>query len=417
MLVSFPNMGHSWPAFKTLFDCLDIPVVLPDPTNRQAVKVGVKHSPEFVCFPFKTTLGDFVNAIEKGADTLVMAIDCGPCRFGFYHAVQERILHDMGYDHVRVIPLDQADLLEFNWIKTLFDLKKTSALNLTLYPKLVKAVNFFLKKSKYIEDITAAAGIIRAYERHQGDTTRTVDRLLHQLDETNRLPALRKFREVITREFKKVPIDRARDPLKVALAGEIHVTLEPYVNLDIRRRLGELEIEVYQNLSLYDWVVHKFHLNYHRKWLEHLAKPHVPMDIGGECVWVVGEYIDRARAGFDGFVHTYPFTCMPEVTARTIITNRLQQEYDLPAIFFSLDEQAGIEGFRTRLEAFKDLLSARRKKRREKERTRSKTPNGGIRTTGTEKDSPRAGHDHERDHEDTAVSPLHEEIVQHVNSS
>jgi len=76
MKVSFPNMGNSWPAFKTFFECMGAEVILPDPTNRNDVKIGVKHSPEFVCFPFKTTLGDFVNAIEKGADTLVMAIDC-----------------------------------------------------------------------------------------------------------------------------------------------------------------------------------------------------------------------------------------------------------------------------------------------------------------------------------------------------
>jgi len=37
--------------------------ILPDPTNRNDVKICVKHNPEFVCFPFKTTLGDFVKAI------------------------------------------------------------------------------------------------------------------------------------------------------------------------------------------------------------------------------------------------------------------------------------------------------------------------------------------------------------------
>ncbi len=81
MILSFPNMGPNVYAFKTLFEQLDIDVVLPDPTNREAIKIGVKYSPEFVCFPFKSTLGDLVSAIKKGADTLVMAIDCGPCRY------------------------------------------------------------------------------------------------------------------------------------------------------------------------------------------------------------------------------------------------------------------------------------------------------------------------------------------------
>lgn len=71
----------NWVAFKTLFESLGLEVIVPDPTNREAIKVGVKYSPEFVCFPFKATLGDFKNALDKGADTLIMAIDCGPCRW------------------------------------------------------------------------------------------------------------------------------------------------------------------------------------------------------------------------------------------------------------------------------------------------------------------------------------------------
>ena len=51
---------------------------------------------------------------------------------------------------------------------------------------------------------------------------------------------------------------------------------------------------------------------------------------------------------------------MPELTARTIIEHQLKPKYDLPAIFFSFDEQSGQEGFRTRLEAFCDLMHSRR---------------------------------------------------------
>lgn len=357
MILSFPNMGNNVVAFKTLFEQLDIKVVLADPTNREAIKIGVKYSPEFVCFPFKATLGDFVSAIKKGADTLVMAIDCGPCRFGFYHAVQERLLHDMGYKNVSVIPLDQADLLEFKWVKTLQDL--SGKRDLFAYSKYIKAVIFFLKKAKLLNDIQTAEGLFRAYERNQGDTTNIVKKLLDKLDQTNNLTGLRKFTNIIKEDFNKLDVDRNRSPLRVGLSGEIHISLEPYVNLDIRRKLGEMGIEIHQSLSLYDWVVHKFHLNYHRKWLEHLSHPYVPMDIGGECIWVLGEYIDKAKAGFDGFVHSYPFTCMPEVTARTIITNKLKRMYDLPIIYFSFDEHSGMEGFRTRLEAFVDLMNDR----------------------------------------------------------
>ena len=354
-------MGPNWVAFKTLFKTLDpsIEVVLPDPTNREAIKVGVKYSPEFVCFPFKATLGDFVNSIKKGADTLVMAIDCGPCRFGFYHAVQERLLHDMGYKHVRIIPLDQSDLLNFKWVKTLQEISGKSGF--FDYPRFVKAVIFFLKKAKLLQDIQTAEGLFRAYERNQGDTTKVLNNVLNKLDQANTLKELRNFKKVIKEDFNKIDVDKTRTPLRVAIFGEIHISLEPYVNVDIRRKLGEMGVEIHQNLSLWDWVSHKFHLNFHRKWLEHLSHPYIPMDIGGECQWVLGEYIDRAQSGFSGAVHCYPFTCMPEVTARTIITNKLKKIYDLPIIYFSFDEHSGTEGMRTRLEAFVDLMNSRRK--------------------------------------------------------
>ena len=358
MKISFPNMGPNYVAFKTLFECLDLDVIVPDPTNREAIKIGVKYSPEFVCFPFKATLGDFVNAIKKGAETLIMAIDCGPCRFGFYASVQERILKDMGYKNITIIPLDQADLLEFNWVKTLQEV--TGKKDLFQYSKILKAVIFFLKKSKLLNDIQTAEGFFRAYEQTQGDTTRIVKKLVSQLDQTNKLTELRRFKKVIKEKFKGLDVDKKLSPLRVGLSGEIHISLEPYVNLDIRRKLGELGCEIHQSLSLYDWITHKFHLNFHRRWLEHLSRPYMPLDIGGEARWVIGEYIDNSMAKFDGFTHSYPFTCMPEVTARTIITNKLKKMYDLPVIFFSFDEQSGVEGQRTRLEAFVDLMHSRR---------------------------------------------------------
>ena len=360
MKVSFPNMGFNRVAFKTFFECMGAEVIVPEPTNRNTLKFGVKHSPEFVCFPFKATIGDFKNALDQGADTLVMAIDCGPCRFGFYASVQERILRDLGYKDFRMVPLDQADLLEFKWVKALFTASPTK--DLKMYANAVKAVIFLLKKAKLLEDIQTAEGIFRAYEVNQGDTTGIVDGLLQKLEDTNTLKGLRQFRTVIKEDFGSMDIDKKRKPLRVGLSGEIHITLEPYVNLDIRRKLGELGVEIHQSMSLYDWIMHKLHLNYHRKWLAHLSRPYVPMDIGGECVWVLGEYIEKANAGFDGFIHQYPFTCMPEVTARTIISNKLKKMYDLPIIYFSFDEQSGVEGMRTRLEAFVDLMEGRREK-------------------------------------------------------
>ena len=39
-----------------------------------------------------------IEALELGADTIMTVGQYGPCRFGYYHRVQEMILRELGYD-------------------------------------------------------------------------------------------------------------------------------------------------------------------------------------------------------------------------------------------------------------------------------------------------------------------------------
>src|SRR5271157_5559 len=359
MQITFPNMGSAVYAFKALLESLGAEVVFPTPITKETIDLGVKYSPEFVCFPFKVNMGDFIRSIESGVTNIITATDFGPCRFGFYHAIQERILRDLGYDF-RIIALPQGDLLEFKWLKTFDEVCELKGL--AKISAGIKAVKLFLLKAKIIEDIENAEGKYRCREIYRGDTDRIKKELLERLDSTNNVAELSEFRKVIKAEFAKMDMNKDIEPLKVFVTGEIHVTLEPYVNRDMKKKLGNLGCEVTQTLSLYDWVIHKFHMNFHRKYMAQLAKPYMPLDIGGEAVWVLGEYIWAAQHGYDGFYHLYPFTCMPEITARGIITNKLFKQYNVPPLFVSLDENLAEAGLVTRLEAMVDLMQGKRKK-------------------------------------------------------
>jgi predicted nucleotide-binding protein (sugar kinase/HSP70/actin superfamily) len=73
-----------------------------------------------------------------------------------------------------------------------------------------------------------------------------------------------------------------------------------------------------------------------------------------------------ARKGFDGVVQVAPFGCTPEIVAKSILP-RVSQEYGIPVMSLFFDEQTGPAGVYTRLEAFVDLLYARRRARRGEE--------------------------------------------------
>lgn len=69
--VTFPHMGDYWIGFKTFAELLDCDIVVPPPMTRRTLDLGARLSPEFVCVPFKYTLGCFVESLEQGANVLI----------------------------------------------------------------------------------------------------------------------------------------------------------------------------------------------------------------------------------------------------------------------------------------------------------------------------------------------------------
>jgi predicted nucleotide-binding protein (sugar kinase/HSP70/actin superfamily) len=67
-----------------------------DPITKKTIELGTKYSPESACIPFKYNLGNFIEALDMGANILVQS--GGGCRFGYYGEVQENILRSLGYE-------------------------------------------------------------------------------------------------------------------------------------------------------------------------------------------------------------------------------------------------------------------------------------------------------------------------------
>ena len=94
--VSFPIIGdYNIPAYYLLTHVLNTEVISPPPITSKTIELGVKYSPDFVCTPFKYTLGTMIEGVEKGADTLIQL--GGGCRYGYYASLQEKILADLNY--------------------------------------------------------------------------------------------------------------------------------------------------------------------------------------------------------------------------------------------------------------------------------------------------------------------------------
>jgi predicted nucleotide-binding protein (sugar kinase/HSP70/actin superfamily) len=145
--VTFPHMGNAHIPIKALLKGLRLEVVPPPPISQKTIELGVKYSPEFACLPLKINIGNFIEAIESGADTIVMAGGWGPCRFGYYAQVERDILKDLGYDFNMII-LEAPDSRLSELLKQL----KALGENVTLWEAL-KAIKFAWYKLNAVEKL------------------------------------------------------------------------------------------------------------------------------------------------------------------------------------------------------------------------------------------------------------------------
>ena len=96
-VISFPHLGNYYIVFNYFLSrALKCKVIIPPKSTRKTIELGSKYSPDFVCVPFKYNLGNYIEALDMGANVLVQG--GGGCRYGYYGELQEKILRDLGYN-------------------------------------------------------------------------------------------------------------------------------------------------------------------------------------------------------------------------------------------------------------------------------------------------------------------------------
>ena len=96
-VIAFPLMGNYYVPANFLFSKIsNCKILKPPPITSKTIELGSKYSPDFLCTPFKYTLGTYIECLEMGANTLIQM--GGGCRYGYYCELQEKILKDLGYD-------------------------------------------------------------------------------------------------------------------------------------------------------------------------------------------------------------------------------------------------------------------------------------------------------------------------------
>lgn len=348
--ISFPHLGDYYVPIRYLLNNLtNLEVVKAPSITKKTIELGLKYAPETICLPFKYNLGNFIESLDNGIDTLITA--GGGCRYGYYAELHEKILRDLGYKF-NFIKLIKNDHLIIRYAYQIMK-KLNPKLNFLKFIHYAKNTIFMMNRMDKIDNyIRLNKGF--AIDRNAFDKLKK--EYLYKIQKKKTCIGIWLCERKYLKKFKKIEINKPKDRLRIGIIGELFTSMETNASFNLEDVLIDMNIEVkrYTNLTylLYEKFLKKKKI--HRK-----VKKYCKYSLGADGMDNVYRCIDLKEKKYDGVIHIKPFGCTPEVFAYSII-DKVCEELDLPIIYFSFDGLTQKEAFQTRIEAFVDMLRDRK---------------------------------------------------------
>ncbi|MBZ9607480.1 acyl-CoA dehydratase activase-related protein [Clostridium estertheticum] len=358
MKITFPHLGNTYLAAKALFDGLGIECIVPPFSSNEALELGSKFSPEEMCLPYKIMMGNYLQSIELGADTIIIPGSCGPCRFGEYCELQMNALKKLGHD------------LTFIVVDSPFDIGKEEFLSrlskITGNPILGKVQKISALKVAYnvielIEKIESKAHYLTGFEVNKGEFKRLLKECTLNASKASSPSQMVNILKEYKNKISEIPINKHKSPVKIAIIGEIYTIIEPFSNLYIEDKLMDYGVATKRMLTPSWWIkdtaLRPLKLNSID--IRRASKEYLPYYIGGHARECIGEVLIAEKEKFDGAIQIFPMGCMPEIVSKAILT-AISNDKDFPIMTLIVDEMTGEAGYITRIEAFVDMLERRK---------------------------------------------------------
>jgi len=168
------------------------------PITKRTLQLGSRYAPEGACLPLKINLGNFIEAQELGADTVVMAGGVGPCRIGYYSQVQREILQDLGYN-LEMLVFEPPDV---HWREVWEKVKKINPK--PLLPTL-RAIWLAWKKACALDALEEKLHWLRPRELNRGEGDALFSRFLKEIEEAEEVREVKGITERYLKQYGSDP--------------------------------------------------------------------------------------------------------------------------------------------------------------------------------------------------------------------
>ena len=278
---------------------IGVNVQLPPATTDRTIQLGVRNTAEMVCFPLKPTLGNFIEALDNGADTLLMFDSKGQCRLRHYWKIQEFTLRNMGYE---------------------FEMYN---------------VNF--------------SNILGLFSRLSGKTRLQILREI-----------LRFYGHVKKIDLKKLRWENDRP--NIGIIGEIFTCCDERINYGIESKIYELGAKPVNTVTLSGFIksafLKKIHWPTKKRRYDKMAEKYFNGTLGGHGKQNIANLLELVDKNIGGVIHLLPMSCMPETSIEPFV-NAICRDSNTPLLRIPIDENTAEANLETRLETFVELIKMR----------------------------------------------------------
>jgi len=347
--IAFPHMGNYYVPVKYLLNHItNLNIMVAPPITNKTIELENKYSPDFVCTPFKYTLGTYIEALDNGANILIQA--GGGCRYGYYSELQIKILEELNYkfEYINLVSQGRTDIFKiikkfkkiepkFNLIKSIYYLFIT-----------IKMVKYMDKVDDYIRQNIG-------FEKEENSFKKEYKKMLHSFSEVKSYFDLRKKYKKHFTKIKSLEVIK-NNPLKVGIIGELYTIMEPFSNYFLENTLASYNIEVKRFTNAHYLLFEKSKKI--KKYIRSVRE-YIKYKMGADASDNIARTKYLCLNNYDGIIHIKSSFCTPEIGAMPII-NKICKEYNVPVVFFSFDANTSEVGIKTRLEAFKDMIEMRK---------------------------------------------------------
>ena len=349
-IISFPHLGdYCIPINYLIKKITNCEVIIPPKNTKKTIELGSKYSPDDICMPFKYNLGNYIEALNAGADILIQA--GGGCRYGYYAELQEQILKEKGYQ------FEFINLIQNNHI-SLFKLYKISK---KLNPKLnvFKYIYYLIQSGLIIITMDKIDKYIRenmGFEKNKG-TFEKIEKKYKNTLQRNKLGIIKiikiylKYKKI----FKEIPLNEGTK-LEILLIGELYSLMDFEASNNLERNLAKEGIKVirYTNLT-YLLLIKKFM----RRTLLYKGRKYLKYTLGADGTESIVHAVEHCKKRIDGIIHIKSFGCVPEINAIPTLS-KISEDFNTPIIYLSFDGENNISNIDTKIEAFKDMIKAKK---------------------------------------------------------